>query len=90
MLQVLFPLILLACPIAMFFMMRRHPGHSAPNEPGAPPETDARIDELEREVARLRTGPDDPAAETAATLPLPPSSRAVPSLLKPGGTDSRV
>ena len=52
--QLLLLLILLACPLAMFFMMRGGHGHQASHDPENSPETDARITELEREIARLR------------------------------------
>ena len=65
----LFPLILLVCPLMMIFMMKgmsgMHGGHGR-NEaedhqperitaPGEGDRRDARLDELEREVAQLRT-----------------------------------
>ncbi len=53
--QLLFLLMLLACPLAMFFMMRGGHGHQAAHDPTNSPETEARIRELEHEVGRLRS-----------------------------------
>ena len=69
----LFPLILLACPLMMILMMRgmsgMHGGHGRteaedqqPERTTAPGERDprdARLDELEREVAQLRASRQD-------------------------------
>ena len=68
----LFPLILLACPLMMIFMMRgmsgMHGGHgrggedAKPERIAAPSERDPRdlrLDELEREVAQLRASRQD-------------------------------
>ena len=60
--KVLLFLVILACPISMIFMMRgMHGGghaesHDAPRDPQVIDTTaqDARVAELEREVARLR------------------------------------
>lgn len=85
--QLLFLLILLACPLAMFFMMRGGHGHTTSRDPNSP-ETDARVAELEREVARLRAAagsipqeahsPGPTVADRVAATPLGASTRTAP------------
>jgi len=58
--QLLFFALILVCPLAMMFMMRGH-GHGMsdpPQDAADPATTDARIAELEQEVARLRAHED--------------------------------
>jgi hypothetical protein len=86
--QLLFLLILLACPLAMFLMMRGGHGHQASHDPGNSPETDARITELEREIARLRAeadsspheahSPGPAVADRVAAAPLGAGTRMAP------------
>jgi hypothetical protein len=71
--QLLFFVLILACPLVMILMMRSGHRHGMSDQPQAPVEsahTDARIVELEREVARLRAASDathHPSGSSGAT-----------------------